>query len=390
MDNAGYAIVYVEILVLCIVYSLVILLRMSPDLATKREIRVFQALMRIFILMLTLDGFAQLQYVDIIDPPMLIVALSYSFYQFGLTVLSVLWFLFVEFQIHENRPLPRLFYLLSCFPLLPIGILAFGSVKYDWFFHFDENNHFARGPLFPLMNVVAYLYFLVTTVHAFIIFSRTSSRRRKRRMLLLSAFIISPVIGATLQLTVGIHPFVSPSICISFVFIFISIQSDQINTDALTGLNNRKSMNHYIDEIRTRASEQTPYYFYLIDADSFKSINDSKGHAEGDNALCYIADALRDACDGYHGFIARYGGDEFVAVIDGAYLRDPEDFVQSFDESLLMLCTERTLSYPLSASVGYTRLASQKTNTASLVSAADRMLYQRKREKHTQSTPPVK
>lgn len=52
----------------------------------------------------------------------------------------------------------------------------------------------------------------------------------------------------------------------------------------------------------------------MMDADGFKQINDHYGHVEGDHALQVVSKALKDVCSMSGGFIARYGGDEFVVL----------------------------------------------------------------------------
>lgn len=92
------------------------------------------------------------------------------------------------------------------------------------------------------------------------------------------------------------------------------------NTDSLTGLPNRRSFFHVVETLlQEAAADQTPCTLLILDADHFKDINDSYGHAVGDRALVAIADVLR------HKFrqsdlICRVGGEEFAIL-----LHDMED-----------------------------------------------------------------
>ncbi|TKS53486.1 sensor domain-containing diguanylate cyclase [Luteimonas yindakuii] len=84
-------------------------------------------------------------------------------------------------------------------------------------------------------------------------------------------------------------------------------------TDPLTGLPNRRA---FAEEIEAVAAAGVPYAVAICDIDRFKLINDSYGHAEGDQVLCAVADALR----GRHaarGRVARVGGEEFVVLFPG-------------------------------------------------------------------------
>ena len=78
IDADAYTIVYMEVLVLCIAYSLIFLRRTNTELGSNLEIIIFRWFLRTFIVMLIVDGYTQLQYNDIIHPPLITVAFGYS------------------------------------------------------------------------------------------------------------------------------------------------------------------------------------------------------------------------------------------------------------------------------------------------------------------------
>jgi len=86
-------------------------------------------------------------------------------------------------------------------------------------------------------------------------------------------------------------------------------------TDELTGLANRRRLTEKLDE-EIRRAERSGHLFavLMIDLDNFKLINDRHGHQVGDEVLKQCADALRQSVRGTD-FIARYGGDEFCALL---------------------------------------------------------------------------
>ena len=85
--------------------------------------------------------------------------------------------------------------------------------------------------------------------------------------------------------------------------------------DALTGLHNRRSFEERAEEECTRALRYShPLAILFGDIDHFKRVNDSYGHAQGDNVLKRVAQTLLDICR-TNDTIARYGGEEFAILL---------------------------------------------------------------------------
>jgi diguanylate cyclase (GGDEF)-like protein len=106
--------------------------------------------------------------------------------------------------------------------------------------------------------------------------------------------------------------------------------------DALTGLPNREqSRNRLASALAAAAQQQRTLAVLYLDLDNFKRVNDTLGHAAGDQLLCAIARTMRNslragdtvttqsAGDARAGHVARFGGDEFIVVLPD--LNKPED-----------------------------------------------------------------
>ncbi len=101
----------------------------------------------------------------------------------------------------------------------------------------------------------------------------------------------------------------------------LSVVKGEAATDALTGVANRRSF----DETCQRWIQQPSPDFLLaiLDVDDFKQINDTNGHAAGDEVLRYVAKLLMQSFRA-DDLVARVGGDEFAVLAAGLTLRQAE------------------------------------------------------------------
>ncbi|MFR1860633.1 MAG: GGDEF domain-containing protein [Roseburia faecis] len=111
-----------------------------------------------------------------------------------------------------------------------------------------------------------------------------------------------------------------------------------------------------------------------MDIDNFKSVNDTLGHAGGDEALKLLADTMR-LVFGTHVLMARFGGDEFVLCIQN---RDQEGVQAQLDKLVRSMC--QTFIYggcsvPLSISLGAVYMT-EKVPYEKLFKEADSVLYE--------------
>lgn len=90
----------------------------------------------------------------------------------------------------------------------------------------------------------------------------------------------------------------------------------EARTDPLTGLSNRRVFDQRMDEQFAKfKSTQQPFTLALLDIDHFKKINDTHGHASGDEVLREVGARLREISDQCN-LVARYGGEEFAVVFN--------------------------------------------------------------------------
>ncbi|MGI0530776.1 GGDEF domain-containing protein [Treponema socranskii] len=121
-----------------------------------------------------------------------------------------------------------------------------------------------------------------------------------------------------------------------------------------------------------------PLYFFITDINSFKHINDTYGHLEGDNAIKTVAETFQDIGRLYHSFIARWGGDEFIIIAEAQHIPEPESFMQTIRDMLIEKLQKRELPYELTLSIGYAICTAADESPASFIGRADNMLYEDK------------
>lgn len=150
--------------------------------------------------------------------------------------------------------------------------------------------------------------------------------------------------------------------------------------DPVTGLPLYLALEEHIRSALAEALAQGGHVaLYCIDIDRFNSINDTLGHAIGDQALRALAERLR-ACVGDHGRIARLAGDKFVAVVPiSAGLPDPLAFGEH-----LRACVEPALriapyTLHLSCTVGMALFPEHASSIGSLLNAAEMAMNRGKR-----------
>lgn len=380
----NFLFVYIEINVICILLCVIVNFMVGGDLRNQREVLVFRAMTIVYMFMLAIDCFTQLTFRQVISVDPLLLGITYALHMSGLSLMAFLWLQFMEFEIDAEISRSKTFWAVFGIPLIVNLILIFTSIKTGLLFRINENGVYERGPYFSIQMYVSYFYFLVAAMHAVFEAARETSPIRRRHLFIVASYIIIPSIGGLLQIVFsnGV-PVVAPSIAVCIFFIFTNIQREQIHHDALTGLDNRKSLSSHLDDMISKVTESQPFYLYILDADDFKKVNDVHGHQAGDKALKIIAEALKSPGIGCDRFVARFGGDEFVVLasnLPGDW-GSPQEYSDHVNKELARLTDESGLGFKVSVSAGYAKCISNLTDPTMLMEEADKMLYENKRKK---------
>lgn len=151
--------------------------------------------------------------------------------------------------------------------------------------------------------------------------------------------------------------------------------------DSLTGVLNRREFFNLGEQEITRVIETNqPLTAILLDLDHFKHVNDTYGHAIGDQVLIVATRTIRESLRQGE-LIGRYGGDEFVVLLPGSTLEDGRQIGERLLEKLAgQTITTKKGSIPITASMGIAELSqAQQRNLDELLEIADQALYEAKR-----------
>ena len=148
-------------------------------------------------------------------------------------------------------------------------------------------------------------------------------------------------------------------------------------TDQLTSLYNR----HYLMDIvpkRIKQAQRQGYELCLvvIDIDHFKTINDTHGHAVGDDVLQAVAKQLAGGIR-WEDIVARFGGEEFVILLDHCGHQDAINIAEDLRKAIESL---NPSNLSITASFGVTALKPEENDFSTIFSRADAAVYEAKEQ----------
>jgi len=273
---------------------------------------------------------------------------------FNLILLSLdiippmLWLVYVYLQIYQDmnyarrlkRPLAALF-------ILNV-LLCTISLSTGWIFYLDAANVFHRSPLYWVNLGLG--YFLIFYSVAVVVNNRKNMKKKLCQALVV--FMIPVTIGGLFQFVYSGGALTWAGITLSILTVYFNIQNKSLNTDYLTGLHNRRQLDHYMMQKIKDSNEKRSFSAILMDLDEFKHINDTFGHFVGDQVLQATASLIRVSVR-TDDFVARYGGDEFCIILDTDDISLVEKVERRIQSNLEKFNRSNKEAYPISLSIGY-------------------------------------
>jgi diguanylate cyclase (GGDEF)-like protein len=167
----------------------------------------------------------------------------------------------------------------------------------------------------------------------------------------------------------------------------IGILEQEIITDPLTGMYNRRYFNHRLmEEIQRARRYEVPFSVFLLDIDHFKKVNDTYGHQVGDMVLKKIGSVIVNSVRELD-VVIRYGGEEILVILPSTKVAEAVELAerlrQKIEETVMVdpnLVKERPAIH-VTVSIGVTEFRlHEDLDTETIVERADKYLYQAKSE----------
>jgi diguanylate cyclase (GGDEF)-like protein len=253
-----------------------------------------------------------------------------------------------------------------------------------------------------LALIVAFVFaFLFSNVMLFLGVVAVHAGQKPARYFLIAA--IAAMVGAVLT-TLSVSGFIpynawtfravefgmlldATLLALALAYQFRVVQEDKIRAeqlahlDPLTGLNNRRAIYDKTASLWSMALRNRRHAsVMLIDIDLFKNINDTHGHAHGDQVLVAIAEKLRKSIrEG--DVLARWGGEEFIVYLPETSPQEARVLAERLRGEIADIrVSHATGETAVTASVGVAPKESHHATLDSLIAAADKFLYQSKQQ----------
>lgn len=287
---------------------------------------------------------------------------------------AVAWLCYIDYKIHAStkRLRKRLYYLPI---LLATTALLIITARTGWVFRIGGGNVYTRGPgnIYFTILIFLIIYLSVPMV--------VKNRKHIDRNIFFAfyAFSFFPLAGAVLQLVFPGTLLVWNAVALAVLTTFIFLEIQYLSKDFLTGLYNRRQIDEWIGHrVRLTRRGKPSFALILIDLDNFKDINDSFGHAEGDQALTIFSNILTHSVKS-NDMAGRYAGDEFIITLETTEPDAAESVIRRVRQKTENFNAKEIKPYHISFSAGSAVFDPEKhEDSTGLFKEVDAAMYRNK------------
>lgn len=278
-------------------------------------------------------------------------------------------------KINKFKKISRSTFGWLAIPFIINGILSLGSYHFNLIFSITDENLYVRGPLFFVSPMTSFFYYIIHLLFLYDNHEKVS----KEELIILGSLALFPAVLSVFQLNYFIYLTIWNSVGLAVVINYIYIMHEQAKRDPLTGLGNRMAYEDYI-KILNRKSNIT-LSVVNIDLDGFKNINDVYGHQEGDEVLKFFAKKLEEVFGGI-GFAVRWGGDEFILLLNEKRRERLEQYVKILNDKIDAYNDSIDRAYCIQFSCGIAIYDDSFENVHEFIRHSDKLMYEEKQKKN--------
>lgn len=283
-------------------------------------------------------------------------------------VIGPLWVMLISLHLNGVvSKFQRNFMLIVCSVIMVLMVVNFFN---PIIFDINERNVYTRGPLFMVKNLLE----VILMADGVVIYLISRYRSGGVKFFPVLQFVTPIFVCVCLQMFYYGISTIWVGIAVGYTSLMLSLQNENIFIDKLTGLYNR----YYLDKISGELKRKRKIAMMMLDMNDFKSINDTWGHSQGDDALVSLAGVLQKSV-GPDGTVVRYAGDEFVIVLDNGDEKSAEAYSELIKKNLEEFNTHQKKKYKLSASIGVGVFDLEKSNIDKILERIDKRMYEDKK-----------
>lgn len=351
-------ILYLEITVISVVTLFILLYKVHSVLGHFRERYLFSVILKLAVISAGVECFTYLfDGADFYMARTVIQFLNAGYFVL-LSAMSLYWLCFVGKLLNIDVLASRKTFILLCVPAFIAAVLAVLSIWKGFVFDVDSNNVYVRGDFYAFYVICNYFYIVFAS---YICLQRVFMKQYyldREMNLSLTSFAIFPMVGAFVQILWDDISTTTPGVVLALLLCFVMMLSGRITTDALTGLNNKKQLYRYLYARMPNIPRETMMVLFFIDIDNLKSLNREYGYEEGDKAVIFVSNVLKQVCGPQGCFINRGDDDSFnlAAVMNNE--AEADALVEMFQNALAE--KSKTLFYDLKISMVFVSETSEQ------------------------------
>jgi diguanylate cyclase (GGDEF)-like protein len=291
-------------------------------------------------------------------------------------IIISMWCLFAYLWVNKSSDFKWQKNILILIPLIINEIVVLVNPIYNTVFVITDNNIYHRGSAYIIFVLASYFYLAFGLLYIY----RNREKISKVEYLPLLLFGVFPALGGLIQSIFYGFLLIWSTIAFSLIILYLYLQQHMMQIDNLTGAWTRDKLYGNLSG-RISQNKNKSFSIVFIDLDNFKQINDKYGHLEGDLVLKNVVELINNTLRNRDS-IARYGGDEFVLMLDVEKKEDVEVIMKRISYSFRNFNENSKKPYKLSYSYGFELYDHNKNmNVDQYINHVDKLMFKAKNDK---------